>query len=179
MAAPTPVPVYLHSATMVKAGVFLLMRLFPVLAGTGLEGIVSTVGLVTLGFAAFIALFKHDLKGLLAYSTISQLGLIVFLIGLGSPLAGVAAVFHVLNHAAFKASLFMIAGIVDHETESRDMRLLGGLYRLHAVDGHPADGGGRVHGRRAADQWLCPRKWLSPRPWWAPRGSGRGWCLCW
>lgn len=131
MAAPTPVSAYLHSATMVKAGVFLLMRLYPVLAGTGLfEGLVSTAGLVTLGFAAFIALFKHDLKGLLAYSTISHLGLIVFLIGLGSPLAGVAAVFHVLNHAAFKASLFMIAGIFDHETRSRDMRLLGGLYRL-------------------------------------------------
>ena len=131
MAAPTPVSAYLHSATMVKAGVFLLMRLHPVLAGTGLfEAIVSTVGLVTLVFAAFIALFKHDLKGLLAYSTVSQLGLIVFLIGLGSPLAPVAAVFHVLNHAAFKAALFMIAGIIDHETRSRDMRLLGGLLRL-------------------------------------------------
>ena len=116
---------------MVKAGVFLLMRLHPVLAGSGLfEAIVSTVGLVTLVFAAFIALFKHDLKGLLAYSTVSQLGLIVFLIGLGSPLAPVAAVFHVLNHAAFKAALFMIAGIIDHETRSRDMRLLGGLLRL-------------------------------------------------
>ena len=131
MAAPTPVSAYLHSATMVKAGVFLLMRMYPVLAGTGhFEAIVSAVGLVTLLFAAFIALFKHDLKGLLAYSTVSHLGLIVFLIGLGSPLAGVAAVFHVLNHATFKASLFMIAGIVDHETQSRDMRQLAGLFKL-------------------------------------------------
>ena len=121
MAAPTPVSAYLHSATMVKAGVFLLMRMYPVLAGTGL---------ITVLFAAFIALFKHDLKGLLAYSTVSHLGLITFLVGLGSPLAAVAAVFHVLNHATFKASLFMIAGIVDHETHSRDMRQLGGLYKL-------------------------------------------------
>lgn len=131
MAAPTPVSAYLHSATMVKAGVFLLMRLYPVLAGTGhFEAIVSAAGLATVLFAAFIALFKHDLKGLLAYSTVSHLGLVVFLIGLGSPLAAVAAVFHVLNHAAFKASLFMIAGIVDHETHSRDMRQLGGLWKF-------------------------------------------------
>jgi multicomponent K+:H+ antiporter subunit A len=131
MAAPTPVSAYLHSATMVKAGVFLLMRLYPVLAGSGwFEAIVTATGLVTVLFAAFIALFKHDLKGLLAYSTVSHLGLMVFLIGLGSPLAAVAAVFHVLNHATFKASLFMIAGIVDHETHSRDMRQLGGLYQL-------------------------------------------------
>ena len=131
MAAPTPVSAYLHSATMVKAGVFLLMRMYPVLAGSGwFEVIVTTTGLVTVLFAAFIALFKHDLKGLLAYSTVSHLGLVTFLVGLGSPLAAVAAVFHVLNHATFKASLFMIAGIVDHETHSRDMRQLGGLYRL-------------------------------------------------
>ena len=131
MAAPTPVSAYLHSATMVKAGVFLLMRLSPVLAGSGwFEGVVTTVGLVTVLFAAFIAVFKHDLKGLLAYSTVSHLGLITFLVGLGSPLAAVAAVFHVLNHALFKAALFMVAGIVDHETHSRDMRQLAGLWRF-------------------------------------------------
>ncbi|MDT7929187.1 monovalent cation/H+ antiporter subunit A [Tepidimonas sp.] len=129
MAAPTPVSAYLHSATMVKAGVFLLMRLHPVLVGSGwFEAIVTTVGAVTLLFAAFIALFKHDLKGLLAYSTVSHLGLVTCLVGIGSPLAAVAAVFHVLNHATFKASLFMVAGIVDHETHSRDMRQLGGLW---------------------------------------------------
>jgi multicomponent K+:H+ antiporter subunit A len=131
MAAPTPVSAYLHSATMVKAGVFLLMRMYPVLAGSGyFEVIVTAAGLITVLFAAFIAIFKHDLKGLLAYSTVSHLGLITFLVGLGSPLAAVAAVFHVLNHATFKASLFMIAGIVDHETHSRDMRKLGGLWSL-------------------------------------------------
>jgi len=131
MAAPTPVSAYLHSATMVKAGVFLLMRLYPVLAGSvWFETVVTLVGLLTLLFAAGVALFKHDLKGLLAYSTVSHLGLITCLIGLGTPLAAVAAVFHVLNHATFKASLFMIAGMVDHETHSRDMRQLGGLWRF-------------------------------------------------
>jgi multicomponent K+:H+ antiporter subunit A len=131
MAAPTPVSAYLHSATMVKAGVFLLMRMYPVLGGSGhFEVIVATAGLMTVCFAAFVALFKHDLKGLLAYSTVSHLGLITFLIGLGSPLAAVAAVFHVLNHATFKAPLFMVAGIVDHETHTRDMRQLGGLWKF-------------------------------------------------
>jgi len=128
MAAPTPVSAYLHSATMVKAGIFLLMRLWPALAGTDeWFWMVSTTGLVTMLFAAYVALFKHDLKGLLAYSTISQLGLIMLLLGLGTPLAEIAAVFHVMNHAAFKASLFMAAGIVDHETGTRDMRRLSGL----------------------------------------------------
>ncbi len=81
-------------------------------------------------FAAYVAVFKHDLKGLLAYSTISHLGLITFLIGLDSPLSAVAAVFHILNHATFKAALFMTAGIIDHETGTRDMRRLAGLWRL-------------------------------------------------
>ncbi|WP_052736464.1 monovalent cation/H+ antiporter subunit A [Aquincola tertiaricarbonis] len=128
MAAPTPVSAYLHSATMVKAGVFLLARLYPVIGGSTLfELIVAGAGLATLLFAAYVAVFRHDLKGLLAYSTISHLGLITFLIGLGSPLSAVAAVFHILNHATFKASLFMTAGIIDHETGTRDMRQLGGL----------------------------------------------------
>jgi multicomponent K+:H+ antiporter subunit A len=130
MAAPTPVSAYLHSATMVKAGVFLLARFYPVLGGTLLfEYVVSTVGLVTLIFAAYVAVFKHDIKGLLAYSTISHLGLITFLLGLDTPTSAVAAVFHIMNHATFKASLFMAAGIIDHETGTRDMRRLNGLYR--------------------------------------------------
>ena len=131
MAAPTPVSAYLHSATMVKAGIFLLLRLYPVLGGSGLfEAVVAAVGLLTMVFAAYVAVFKHDLKGLLAYSTISHLGLIVFLIGLSSPLSAVAAVFHILNHATFKAALFMTAGIIDHETGTRDMRRLGGLMKF-------------------------------------------------
>jgi multicomponent K+:H+ antiporter subunit A len=129
MAAPTPVSAYLHSATMVKAGVFLLARLFPALSGT-VEWfwLVSMTGLTTLLLAAYIALFKHDLKGLLAYSTISHLGLITLLFGIGTPLAAVAGVFHMINHAIFKASLFMAAGIIDHETGTRDMRRLKGLW---------------------------------------------------
>ena len=131
MAAPTPVSAYLHSATMVKAGIFLLARLYPVVGGTELfQTVVAGTGLVTMAFAAYVAVFKHDLKGLLAYSTVSHLGLIVFLIGLNSPLSEVAAVFHILNHATFKAALFMTAGIIDHETGTRDMRRLAGLMRV-------------------------------------------------
>jgi multicomponent K+:H+ antiporter subunit A len=134
MAAPTPVSAYLHSATMVKAGVFLLARMSPIFAGT--EGwllLVGGAGLATMLLAAYWAIFKTDLKALLAYSTISHLGLITFLLGIGSPLAAVAAVFHILNHCAFKAALFMTAGIVDHETGTRDIRLLGGLNALMPV----------------------------------------------
>jgi multicomponent K+:H+ antiporter subunit A len=130
MAAPTPVSAYLHSATMVKAGVFLLARLFPALAGTELWFyLVASTGMVTLLLGAYYALFKHDLKGLLAYSTISHLGLITLLFGLGTPLGAVAGVFHIINHATFKASLFMAAGIIDHESGTRDMRKLNGLWR--------------------------------------------------
>jgi len=129
MAAPTPVSAYLHSATMVKAGVFLLARLFPVLAGTEAWLVtVTSVGAVTLLFGAFFALFKHDIKGLLAYSTVSHLGLITMLFGMGTPTSAVAALFHIANHAVFKASLFMAAGIIDHESGSRDMRKLNGLF---------------------------------------------------
>ena len=131
MAAPTPVSAYLHSATMVKAGVFLLARLFPVLADTDpWFFLVGGVGLLTLLFAAYAALFQHDIKGLLAYSTISHLGLITLLFGLGTPLTAVAGVFHIINHAIFKASLFMAAGIIDHETGCRDMRQLNGLFKF-------------------------------------------------
>jgi multicomponent K+:H+ antiporter subunit A len=130
MAAPTPVSAYLHSATLVKAGVFLMARLWPVLAGTDAWFlIVGTAGLATLLVGAYIAIFQNDLKGLLAYSTISHLGLITLLLGLNSKLALVAAVFHILNHAAFKCSLFMAAGIIDHETGTRDIRRLSGLNR--------------------------------------------------
>jgi multicomponent K+:H+ antiporter subunit A len=130
MAAPTPVSAYLHSATMVKAGVFLLARLFPVLAGTHEWFFtVAGIGLATQLFASYVALFRHDLKGLLAYSTVSHLGLITLLFGLGTPMGAIAGVFHIINHAVFKASLFMAAGIIDHETGTRDMRRLSGLAR--------------------------------------------------
>ncbi len=134
MAAPTPVSAYLHSATMVKAGVFLLARLWPVLGGTEpWFWIVGGAGLVTLLLGGYAAMFQNDLKGLLAYSTISHLGLITLLLGLNSPLAAVAAVFHIMNHATFKASLFMAAGIVDHESGTRDIRRLSGLRRMMPI----------------------------------------------
>lgn len=130
MQAPTPVSAYLHSATMVKAGVFLMARLYPALAGTEQWFyMVSLTGMATLLVGAYVAMFKHDLKGLLAHSTVSQLGLITLLFGMGTELAAVAAVFHVINHATFKASLFMAAGIIDHETGTRDMRRINGLWR--------------------------------------------------
>ncbi len=130
MAAPTPVSAYLHSATMVKAGVFLLARLYPALGHSDAWfWLVSLTGLSTLLVGAYLAIFQHDLKGLLAYSTISHLGLITLLFGLDDALAVVAGVFHILNHATFKASLFMAAGIIDHETGSRDMRRLNGLWK--------------------------------------------------
>jgi len=134
MAAPTPVSAYLHSATMVKAGVFLLARMYPALGGSELWfWCVAPVGLATLVIGAYIAIFQHDLKGLLAYSTISHLGLITLLFGIDSRLAVVAGVFHILNHATFKASLFMAAGIIDHEAGSRDMRKLNGLWKTMPI----------------------------------------------
>lgn len=136
MAAPTPVSAYLHSATMVKAGIFLMARMWPVLSGTPeWFYIVATAGLITMVLGAWIAIFKHDLKGLLAYSTVSHLGLITMLLGFGTPIAAVAGVFHIINHATFKAALFMTAGIIDHETGTRDIRRLGGLLNLMPIAG--------------------------------------------
>jgi multicomponent K+:H+ antiporter subunit A len=145
MAAPTPVSAYLHSATMVKAGLFLMARLWPVLAGTPeWFYLVATTGLVTMVLGALIALFKDDLKALLAFSTVSHLGLITMLLGFGTPLAAVAAIFHIINHATFKAALFMVAGIVDHETQAPGRLaaldaadILAGNARC-AVDGRPS-----------------------------------------
>jgi len=134
MAAPTPVSAYLHSATMVKAGIFLLARLWPALAGTDeWFYLVATTGLLTMVIAAWIALFKDDLKALLAFSTVSHLGLVTMLFGFGTPMAAMTGVFHIINHATFKAALFMTAGIVDHETHTRDPRRLGGLLHLMPI----------------------------------------------
>lgn len=128
MAAPTPVSAYLHSATMVKAGVFLLARLHPALSGhEAWFWLVGGTGLTTAALAAWWAIGRHDLKALLAYSTIAHLGIITALFGFASPAAAMAGVLHIFNHAAFKAALFMTAGIVDHETGTRDLRRLGGL----------------------------------------------------
>ena len=136
MAAPTPVSAYLHSATMVKAGVLLMARLNPALGDTALWTIsLSLVGLATMLYAAWFALLERDLKGILAFSTVSHLGLITLLLGLGSPLAIVAAVFHILNHATFKAALFMMVGIIDHETGTRDIDRLGALWSMMPLTG--------------------------------------------
>lgn len=130
MAAPTPVSAYLHSATMVKAGLFLMARLHPALGDTELWfALITVTGMVTLMVGAFVAMFMHDIKGLLAYSTVSHLGLITLLIGMGSEMAMAAALFHLVCHALFKAPLFMMAGYVDQATGSRDMQLINGLWR--------------------------------------------------
>ncbi|SNY96535.1 monovalent cation/H+ antiporter subunit A [Halomonas sp. hl-4] len=134
MAAPTPVSAYLHSATMVKAGIFLMARLHPAIADSELwTVVVSLVGTITLLYGAWFALFKTDLKGILAFSTVSHLGLITVLLGIGSPMAVLAALFHILNHATFKAALFMSAGIIDHETGTRELKQLGGLRKAMPV----------------------------------------------
>jgi len=131
MAAPTPVSAYLHSATMVKAGIFLLARFYPVYSGTDeWMVLVTSAGLMTVLIGAFIAFFKQDLKGLMAYSTVSHLGLITFLFGLSTPLAALAALFHIINHAAFKAASFMIVGIIDHQAGTREINKLGGLLKF-------------------------------------------------
>ena len=134
MAAPTPVSAYLHSATLVKVGIFALTRFWPILSGTDLWFyVVGGAGIITYAIGAYNALFQKDLKGILAYSTISHLGMICTLLGLNSALAVIVAIFHVLNHATFKASLFMVAGIVDHETGTRDITVLGGLRKFMPI----------------------------------------------
>ena len=128
MEAPTPISCYLHSATMVKAGIFLIARFTPILGDTLLwNAVVTFTGLLSLLFGSFMALRQKDLKALLAYSTISQLGLIICLFGMGTEAAILAGLFHLLNHSAFKGSLFLMTGIVDHEAGTRDMSLLYGL----------------------------------------------------
>ena len=130
MAAPAPVSAYLHSATMVKAGIYLLARLSPVLSGSqAWIAIVTTVGALTMVIGAILALQETDLKRILAYSTLSALGVLVMLLGLGSPAATQAALLFLLAHALYKGTLFLIAGAIDHETGTRDLDLLGGLRR--------------------------------------------------
>ena len=181
MAAPTPVSAYLHSATMVKAGIFLMARMWPVLSGTPeWFVIVTTAGLITMVLGAVIALFKHDLKALLAFSTVSHLGLITMLLGTGTAFGAMAAIFHILNHATFKAALFMSAGIIDHEAHTRDIRRLGGLRTPDACDLRDRDARGAVDGRHSLAERLpvqgndagggdCTQCCSVPD----------GWCRCW
>ncbi len=173
MTAPTPASAYLHSATMVKAGVFLLARLWPALAGTELWfALVSGAGAATLLLGAYVAMFQTDLKKLLAYSTISHLGLITLLFGLNSPLAAVAGVFHIMNHATFKASLFMAVGIIDHETGTRDTRRLRGLFRAMPITGALAlvasgamAGVPLLNGFLSKEMFFAETVFIASRPW--------------
>jgi multicomponent Na+:H+ antiporter subunit A len=134
MEAPTPVSAYLHSATMVKAGVYLLMRLNPVMGGTpAWEILLPFFGGLTLLVGAVLAVRQTDLKLMLAYTTVASLGLLVMLTGFDTPYAIEAAVLYLVAHSLFKGGLFMVAGIIDHETGTRDIRLLGGLRRLMPI----------------------------------------------
>src|SRR3954449_9246184 len=128
MAAPTPVSAYLHSATMVKAGIFLIARFAPVFVTIGAwRPLVCAVGGCSLVFGGLRALRQHDLKLLLAFGTVSQLGLLIVLFGVGTPAATTAGWVLLVAHAAFKAALFMVVGILDRQTGTRDIRDLPAL----------------------------------------------------
>ncbi len=130
MSAPTPASAYLHSATMVKAGIYLLARLNPAMGFTeSWFWLLTVVGMVTMLAGAYLGLKQNDLKALLAYSTISQLGILVMLIGQEDGAGYKALVIGILAHALYKSALFLLVGIVDHETGTRDLRRLGGLRR--------------------------------------------------
>jgi multicomponent Na+:H+ antiporter subunit A len=130
MQAPTPVSAYLHSATMVKAGVYLIARMTPLLGGTMLwTGTITVVGAVTMIGGSYRALLETDLKRVLAYSTISALGVLMLLFGIGTPQAVTAGLVYLLAHACYKGALFLVAGAVEHETGTRDVTALGGLRR--------------------------------------------------
>ena len=131
MSAPTPASAYLHSATMVKAGIYLLARLNPALGFTDLWfWLLSLFGLATMLTGAYLGLKQNDLKALLAYSTISQLGVLVVLIGQDTEIAFKALVIGVVAHALYKSALFLVVGSIDHEAGSRDLHRLGGLARV-------------------------------------------------
>ncbi len=139
MEAPTPVSAYLHSATMVKAGVYLLARLNPVLGGTDeWRVLVTGVGAVTMLVGAYLAWQQADLKRILAYSTISTLGMLIMLLGVGTTLAAKAAVTMLIAHSMYKGALFLVAGSIDHETGTRDVTRLGGLRRALPFTGTAA-----------------------------------------
>ncbi|WP_265521017.1 DUF4040 family protein [Oerskovia flava] len=130
MVAPTPVSAYLHAAAMVKAGIYLLLRFSAALAEVPVWNILLvTVGLITTVMGAVFALQRNDLKELLAYSTVSQLGLLVAVIGIGTPTALLAACVHTVAHALFKSAAFMLVGVLDHQTGTRDIRRLAGVGR--------------------------------------------------
>ena len=134
MEAPTPVSAYLHSATMVKAGVYLMARLHPTLGGTeAWQGMLMAAGGATMLVGAYLALAQTDLKRVLAYSTVSSLGTLTFLLGIGSQAAILGAMAFLVAHALYKGALFLVTGAIDHETGTRDVRLLGGLRKAMPI----------------------------------------------
>ena len=134
MEAPTPVSAYLHSATMVKAGIYLLARLYPLLGHSeSWQTYVTAFGLITMLAGAILALFKTDLKQVLAYSTISALGTLVMLLGISTHEAIEAAMVFLVVHSLYKGALFMVAGAIDHETGTRDVQRLGGLRQVMPI----------------------------------------------
>src|SRR5699024_3328580 len=134
MEAPTPVSAYLHSATMVKAGLYLVARFSPIFSQYDwFFIIVTTFGIITLCWGSYMAVRQTDLKAILAFSTVSQLGMIMAMLGFGTEIAIFAAMFHILSHATFKGSLFMIAGIIDLRTGTRDIRKLGKLFTFMPI----------------------------------------------
>lgn len=130
MAAPTPVSAYLHSATMVKLGIFLIARIYPIfISSHWWSPTIITIGFITMVLGSILALLSNDLKQILANSTVSQLGFIIAFYGMGT-LGGVQHDYlHIMNHVLYKGSLFMFAGIIDHATGTRDIRKLGGLFK--------------------------------------------------
>ena len=134
MVAPAPVSAYLHAAAMVKAGIYLLLRFSPAFEDSSLwQVLLISSGLTTALMGALFALQRHDIKEIMAYSTVSQLGFLVAVIGIGTPTALVAATIHVIAHALFKSSLFMMVGIIEHEAHSRDIRRLNGLSKTMRI----------------------------------------------
>ncbi len=134
MVAPTPVSTYLHAATMVKAGVYLVARISPLFADMPLwPWLVGGGGFVTMILGAILAIQKNDLKQILAYSTVSALGTLILMLGLGSETAVSAAMVYLIVHGLYKGTLFLITGVIDHNTGTRDRRYLGGLGRFMSI----------------------------------------------
>ncbi len=133
MEAPTPVSAYLHSATMVKAGIYLMARMNPSMGGTDLwQNTILIVGTVTMVFTAVLSLKQTDLKKLLAYSTLSVLGTLTMLLGIGSDLAIKAFMIYLIAHSLYKGTLFLVAGIIDHETGTREIAKFRRIKKIYA-----------------------------------------------
>ena len=134
MEAPTPVSTYLHSATMVKAGIYLLARLYPVLGATPIwTDLITPVGVLTMVIGAYLSLVHTDMKRILAYSTVSALGMLMLMLGIEAELSSQAVVVFLLAHALYKGALFLVAGVVDHETGTRNVDRLSGLFRVMPI----------------------------------------------